>query len=100
MDDLLRAFDARTFREQGHRVVDLLADYLGAATARADMPVLPWVPPNEAGAAWPCDFSRAHAGGTLALLERVVHPSNHLHHPRDVGHQVTSARPLTALCWL
>lgn len=100
MDEALRAaFDAGAFREQGHRTIDLLADYLARATSRADMPVLPWASPAEAVASWPCDFE--HGAATLdALLARVVRESNHLHHPRYVGHQVTSPLPMTALCEL
>ena len=99
-NDVTRAFDADSFRAQGHRTIDMLADYLAKATSRDAMPVLPWMPPAEAVASWPCELTRQNADGIDALLARVVRESNHLHHPRYVGHQVTSPLPLTALCEL
>jgi L-2,4-diaminobutyrate decarboxylase len=90
-------FDPESFRAEGHRTIDRLAEYLSRAAARADMPVLPWVPPAQAVAAWPTDFEVPDPGGFDALLARVIEGSNHLHHPRYVGHQVTSPLPLAAL---
>ncbi len=93
---LAAALDAETFRALGHRLVDHLAAHLQAATAGADLPVLPWVEPDDQVGRWPADF----AGGAdaMALLERIVEGSNHLLHPRYVGHQVTPGLPLAALC--
>jgi L-2,4-diaminobutyrate decarboxylase len=101
LDDVRAAFDPELFRREGGALVDLLADYLaraqqGAAAADA-MPVLPWVPPDQAVADWSVAFPRA--GATLpAVLGRVIARSNHLHHPRYVGHQVTPPLPEAALC--
>ena len=93
-------FDPESFRAEGHRTIDRLAEYLARAAARADMPVLPWVPPAQAVAAWATDFAVPDPGGFDALLARVIEGSNHLHHPRYVGHQVTSPLPLAALAEL
>lgn len=96
------AFDPETFREQGHPLVDRLADYLHRAL-RGDLPVLPWVPPAEMAAAWETPFSEAPAsdpGALDALFARVVAEANHLHHPRYVGHQVTAPLPVAALAEL
>src|SRR5262245_51646138 len=96
-DPLISAFDPETFRAQARAVVDLLADHLAEANARA-IPVLPYRDPGEAVRAWPVD----DGGGAdpVALLARVITESNHLHHPRYVGHQVTSPLPLSALAEL
>jgi L-2,4-diaminobutyrate decarboxylase len=96
-DLVVSAFDPDVFRSRGRAVVDLLADHLARAATRA-LPVLPWRGPSEALDAWPID----DRGGAdpIAILERVVAESNHLHHPRYVGHQVTSPLPLTALAEL
>ena len=99
-DDLRAAFDPDAFRAQGHRTIDMLADYLAKAIARDAMPVLPWISPAEAVASWPCDFAEAHGEGVDAMLARIVRESNHLHHPRYIGHQVTSPLPITAICEL
>lgn len=98
MDSLRTAFDAETFRAQGHRVIDQLADYLAGATRGDAMPVLPWSDPAEMVAAWPPSFSDSPRAGVDELLTRIVAQSNHLHHPRYVGHQVTAPLPLAALC--
>ncbi len=59
------------------------------------MPVLPWLDPAAQVAAWPATFP---APGTAPeLFDRVIAASIHLHHPRYVGHQVTSPLPDAAL---
>ena len=98
MDPLPDAFAPEAFRTRGHRLIDELADYLGRATRGEPMAVLPWVEPNASLKAWPADFPLDPAPGASDLLARVVAGSNHLHHPRYVGHQVTAPLPLAALC--
>lgn len=90
------AFDPERFRQQGHRVIDALADHLGAAQAR-EGPVLPWQPPETALQAWPGAFTRTGGADLERLLARVLKGSHHLHHPRYVGHQCSVPLPLTAL---
>jgi L-2,4-diaminobutyrate decarboxylase len=90
-------FDPTVFRRQGHALVDRLADYLTAVQARA-LPVLPWAEPDDLAAAWDSDFT--HHQDPAQLLERLLAGSNHLHHPRYLGHQVTAPLPLAGLCSL
>jgi L-2,4-diaminobutyrate decarboxylase len=98
-ESLRSAFDPERFRREGHALVDQLADYLRAATGRA-LPVLPWVEPEAALARWP-ETPPATPGTSLGeLMGRVLEQSNHLHHPRYVGHQVTSPLPSAALVHL
>jgi len=99
-DQRLRdAFDPERFRAEGHRAIDLLADYLVRALAGAsDLPVLPWRPPGELVAQWPAELAVGPSDDDVAaLLPRVLAGSTHLHHPRYVGHQVTSPLPVAAL---
>ncbi len=98
MDDALRsAFDPARFRADGHRLIDLLADYLARAQRR-EVPVLPPVTPDEMAAAWPAEFPDAGGGALADLVGRVLDGANHLHHPRFVGHQVAAPLPAAALC--
>ena len=103
-DPLRNAFAPDSFRGQGHALVDLLADHLANAAAGEGLPVLPRGSPDELLARWPGDFPREPAAGALdsldALVTRAVADSNHLHHARYVGHQVTSPLPMAALCEL
>lgn len=93
------AFDADQFRTMGHKLVDRLAGYLTAATGGARMPVLPGVTPEQLGAAWPPRFQHG-AGRFDELVARMVAGSNHLHHPRYIGHQVPPSLPVAALAEL
>ena len=88
-------FDPEAFRALGHQLVDRLADYL---TRVGEGQVLPWREPDEQVAAWPVDGVARGDAAAAEILARVIAESNHLHHPRYVGHQVTAPLPLTALC--
>lgn len=92
--DLLPAFDAASFRAQAHQVVDQLADHLDQANHRQG-PVLPPWSPAESVERWPADFGQP--ADPAAFLARVLESSNHLHHPRYIGHQCTSPLPWSAL---
>jgi len=98
-ETLRSAYDPERFRRDGHALVDQVADYLRAATA-GTLPVLPWVEPETALGRWP-DTLPEQPGPSLAeLMTRVLAESNHLHHPRYVGHQVTAPLPSSALVHL
>ncbi|MBM3290978.1 MAG: aminotransferase class I/II-fold pyridoxal phosphate-dependent enzyme, partial [Candidatus Hydrogenedentes bacterium] len=92
-----RAFSPDTFREQGHKLVDTLADYLAIAES-GRMPVLPWVEPGEMVARWAQTFPERPARDMHELLARVLEDANHLHHPHYMGHQVPAPLPMAALC--
>jgi L-2,4-diaminobutyrate decarboxylase len=82
------------FRRDGHALVDLLADHLDAMSRR-EGPVLPSARPDELVQR----YSDALSSPTdlMSLARAVLADSNHLHHPRYVGHQVTAPLPATAL---
>ena len=98
-ETLRSAYDPERFRREGHALVDQLADYLGAATRRTG-PVLPWVEPQAALDRWPEGLPEQPGTSLDALMARVLTESNHLHHPRYVGHQVTAPLPSSALVHL
>lgn len=97
-DTLAAAYDAERFRRQGHQLVDQLADYLARASRAEGLPVLPWAPPEENLERFPGRFPEEPSGELTPFMERVLGNSNHLHHPRYVGHQVSAPLPLAALC--
>ncbi len=92
------AYDAEQFRSAGHRVVDQLADYLGRATRGTNMPVLDYQPPEGMDTRWPADFPAEPSGDLATIMQRVIAGSIHQHHPHYVGHQVSPALPVAALC--
>ncbi len=90
----MHAYDPEEFRQLAHTVVDMLADYLHQSQS-GQGPVLPPATPQALLEAWP------PPGEPLALLEtlrRALQQSNHLHHPRYMGHQVSAPLPTAALC--
>jgi L-2,4-diaminobutyrate decarboxylase len=96
LGEVRAAFAPGRFREDGRALIDQLAGYLERALGAAPMAVLPWREPAAQLERWATSFP---APTTLvALLERVVAESIHLHHPRYVGHQVTPPLPAAALC--
>ncbi len=90
------AYNPETFRATGHRLIDQLAEYLHRARA-GDMPVLPAISPGELLHRVPSDFPREPTDDVVELLTDVVERSNHLHHPRYMGHQVATTLPAAAL---
>jgi len=98
MEILRAAFDAESFRAHGHRLIDQLADYLATALRGGPLPVLPKMDPAAQNAALPASFPENPSGEPAEIFARVLAGSNHLHHPRYVGHQVTAPLPLAALC--
>jgi L-2,4-diaminobutyrate decarboxylase len=99
LEILERAYDPERFREQGHALVDQLADYLVRAQQR-HMPVLPWASPEQQRASWvlpDVSCTTADDSKLTELTGRVLDASQHLHHPGYLGHQVTAPLPTAAL---
>ncbi|MCB9560011.1 MAG: pyridoxal-dependent decarboxylase [Kofleriaceae bacterium] len=94
---LRAAYDPARFRADGHRLIDRLADHLVAAEGRDDAPVLPWVEPAAAQAAWPDDLPDRGDDDLVDVLTRIAAGSIRLHHPRYLGHQVPPPLPGAAL---
>ncbi|MCC6555709.1 MAG: pyridoxal-dependent decarboxylase [Polyangiaceae bacterium] len=97
MSRLPRAFDPEAFRADGHALIDLLVEHLGAVRRREGV-VRPPIPPEEMLARWPATFEDEGGASLREIVARVVDDSTHLHHPHFIGHQVTSPLPAAALC--
>lgn len=92
----MSVFEPARFRREGHALVDRLASHLEESLARRG-PVLPAIAPDEALAAFPANFGDEPTTTIESLVDRVIAASNHLHHPRYVGHQVAAPLPELAL---
>lgn len=98
MQTLRTAFSPATFREQGHRVVDMLAALL-EAEQKGEGRVLPWRSPTEQLAHWQQRMEAPVEPVADFLAEFAAH-SIKLHHPHYMGHQVCAPAPSAALAGL
>lgn len=95
---LSETYNYNKFREQGHQVVDLLADYLKQITAKEISNISPLTQPEVLLEEWANDFSAKTDLDTIKLFKKVISQSTHVHHPCYIGHQVSSPLPFAALC--
>jgi L-2,4-diaminobutyrate decarboxylase len=97
--NLTDAYSPEHFRHEAHQLVDALADYLSNAQQQTLKTVLPYRLPDENLDFWQKDFEEGK-GNPLSFFENVIQQSNHLHHPRYMGHQVSPPLPMAALAGL
>lgn len=94
-------FSPENFRSAGHALIDILAKYL-AGNLQGQGPVLDWEAPATAMKHWqealPLHASMAPAQLLRAIEQDILPASLHIHHPRNLGHQVATPLPMAALC--
>ncbi len=95
--DLNLLFEPDLFREQGHQIVDILADYLQNLKENKTQTVLPNIDPKQMMDIWPGEFSAKGDGQWEEDLNKVINLSNHLHNPKYIGHQVSAPLPFSSL---
>ncbi len=101
MTDLLRyAHDPERFRDQGHQLIDSLADYMANMQHDPRTAVLPWQSPDDRLDNWQADYRKGPDDQVNQFWDVVVQQSMHLHHPHYVGHQVAPPAPVAALAGL
>ncbi len=98
MKTLQAAFDPESFRTQGHRLVDALADRL-AASQRGEGNVCSTVVPADELAHWETRMN-AEPQDVADFLAEFAARSIQLHHPHYMGHQVSVPAPAAALAGL
>lgn len=94
--NLEEAYSPDAFRQQGHALIDLLADHLERAQEGSD-PVINYVEPDEQLAYWQADFDQPVQSDPLPLFADIIDRSIHVHNPRFMGHQIAPPLPLAAL---
>ena len=99
-DFLHQAYDPETFRQQGHQLIDSLADYLTNMQNDPRTAVLPWQSPQDRLENWQADYQQSPNAEVNQFWDVVVQQSMHLHHPHYVGHQVAPPVPVAALSGL
>ncbi len=98
MNPLDAAFDPETFRAQGHRLVDALADRL-ASSLGGNGDVCSTVPPADEFAHWQSRMN-AEPQPVSEFLAEFAARSIQIHHPHYMGHQVCAPAPAAALAGL
>lgn len=93
---LQQAYSAEHFREEAHRLVDQLADYLAAAQSQQLETVIPYQSPEENFLFWQQNAQEG-PGAPSDFFAEVIQRSTHLHHPRYMGHQVSPPLPMAAM---
>ncbi len=95
---LKQAYDPETFRQQGHNLVNILADYLkNVQTESTSTKVLNWHEPTDLVKEWQADLETAPNPNIDDFFQKVINEMIHIHHPKYIGHQVSAALPLAAL---
>jgi L-2,4-diaminobutyrate decarboxylase len=97
---LASAYAPETIEQLNPWIQQLLAPYLAEMQNNPSSPVLPWREPHAMLEEWPDAIPESGRGMDAAkeLLTKALHQSNHLHHPRYVGHQVSAPLPLASFC--
>jgi L-2,4-diaminobutyrate decarboxylase len=90
-------FNPEKFRKEGHTLVDTLSDYLNDALSGKEMAVLPWNEPDRLAEYFAFDSEGGDEESLDSFIKRIIDNSIHIHHPRYIGHQVTSPIPAAVL---
>jgi L-2,4-diaminobutyrate decarboxylase len=90
-------FNPEEFRKGGHTLVDTLSDYLEDSLSGKKMPVLPWNDPEYLTEYFSFDSAGGEKESMDSFIRRIIDKSIHIHHPRYIGHQVTSPLPAAVL---
>lgn len=94
-------FSPENFRSVGHALIDILAEYL-SGNLQGNGAVLDWEAPAAAMQHWqealPLQGGMTPAQLLQAIEQDILSASLHIHHPRNLGHQVATPLPMAALC--
>lgn len=94
---LNKAYSLENSREQGHKLIEMMAGYLETATDRDEGVTMPWQHPEEQLKYWQQDFSKPSLDQPLELFIDVMERSVQVHRKRYLGHQTTPTLPVTVL---
>lgn len=96
----MKEFDAGEFREEGHKLIDKLADYLDNISKGKGYPVLAERDPENLYKFFLEKLEKNKDNDLDSIIDEFIESSNHLHHPGYIGHQCTPPLPYAALTHL
>ena len=88
--------DIAMFRQKGHELIDLLADYYENVET-VDFPVTIQESPQDLLAFWENDFQKEHQNDWTSHFENILKRSTQTNHPHFIGHQVGTPMPIQVL---
>jgi L-2,4-diaminobutyrate decarboxylase len=99
--NIVDMFNAENFRSSGHALIDLLADQLQKQLSGFG-PVINWKNPELEDQHWQKTLPQKailDADDLIKKLQSDILPDSlAIHHPRNMGHQVATPLPMSALC--
>lgn len=97
---LQKVYDPSTFRQQGHALIDQLADYFESVQAQPESVVFPYHSPEENYLFWQNELNAPFNQNTSDFFGKVIQRSVKTHHPHYLGHQVAVTAPAATLAGL
>ena len=94
---LSQLFDPEHFEEQASLLIELMTQHLNSTLNGQQDQVLRWNTPENELVFWQKFPQQQRTGDLKLFFMEVIKRTNHTHHPRYVGHQVTSPAPPTTL---
>ena len=96
MDEKLlnTVYNSESFRNQGHALIDLLANHLEKTLSGSSQRTMSWKNPEDELGLWK-DF--LHQGNLSDFFPQILQRTTHTHNPKYVGHQVAAPAPIGAL---
>ncbi len=96
-DRIKSAYNSEFFRQNGHKLVDILADYLNKTGVEEQAKMFCSKSPEAIASAYKSDFNKSESGEFSDILKDMFENITPLHHPNFLGHQVSSPLPAAAL---
>ncbi|MGB5379105.1 pyridoxal phosphate-dependent decarboxylase family protein [Muriicola sp.] len=94
---LKEVYSPERFRQQGHELIDLLANHLDASLHQKNDQVIQWNLPDNEKNFW-IEFQEK--GDKKDFFPEILKHTTHVHHPKYIGHQVCAPAPQAALAGL
>ncbi len=94
-NQLRNLFRPEPYREQSQQLLELVAQYLKDCAQQNHSRTIPYCEPAEQYDFWK-DF-QWESDQPVAFFQKVIDRINHLHDPRNLGHQVAPPLPLAAM---
>lgn len=95
MSDLLRKiYDPESFRQEGHQLIDMIADHLESSLSEKNQ-VNHYKEPDDQLKIWKAFLDKDSSSNHY--FREIIDGSIHLHHPNYMGHQISPPAPVAAL---